>query len=92
MTRTSKATATLAALTTTGVGNFGDGRINADAPSKGHFEGRLRNAKGEPLTIGGLWGLRFPTGSLNAVPGVLYFTAGINDEHDGLLGDAFPEG
>jgi uncharacterized protein (TIGR03118 family) len=73
------------------VGNFGDGHINA-YDRAGHFEGRLLNAAGEPLTISGLWGLRFPAGSLNAVPGALYFTAGINDEHDGLFGDLVPQG
>jgi uncharacterized protein (TIGR03118 family) len=74
------------------VGNFGDGHINAYDRSSGHFEGQLRNASGAPLTIPDLWGLRFPTGSLNAVPGALYFTAGINDEHDGLFGNIVPKG
>jgi uncharacterized protein (TIGR03118 family) len=72
------------------VGNFGDGLVNAYDRS-GHFEGRLLNATGQPLIIPGLWGLRFPAGSLNAVPGALYFTAGINDEHDGLFGDLVPK-
>jgi len=71
------------------VGNFGDGRINAFAPSTGQLLGELRTSHG-PLTIPGLWGLRFPTGSLNAVPGALYFTAGINHEADGLFGDIIP--
>jgi uncharacterized protein (TIGR03118 family) len=74
------------------IGNFGDGHINAYDHSTGHFEGQLRNASGEPLTIPDLWGLRFPAGSLNAVPGALYFTAGINDEHDGLFGNLVPKG
>jgi uncharacterized protein (TIGR03118 family) len=74
------------------VGNFGDGHINAYDRSTGHFEGRLLNAQGQPLAIPGLWGLRFPTGSLNAVPGALYFTAGINDERDGLFGNLVPKG
>ena len=74
------------------VGNFGDGHVNAYDPVTGHFEGRLLNASGQPLTISGLWGLRFPAGSLNAVPGALYFTAGINDERDGLFGDLVPQG
>jgi uncharacterized protein (TIGR03118 family) len=74
------------------VGNFGDGHINAYDRSTGHFEGRLLNTTGQPLTISGLWGLRFPAGSLNAVPGALYFTAGINDEQDGLFGDLAPRG
>ncbi len=72
------------------VGNFGDGHINAFAPSTGQFLGRLQTSHG-PLTIPGLWGLRFPTGSLNAVPGALYFTAGLNHEADGLFGDIIPQ-
>jgi len=74
------------------IGNFGDGRINAYDRSTGHFDGQLRNASGDPLTIPDLWGLRFPAGSLNAVPGALYFTAGINGEQDGLFGDLVPQG
>jgi len=71
------------------VGNFGDGRINAFNPTTGQFLGQLRN-HGGPITISGLWGLRFPAGSLNVTPNALYFTAGINDEADGLLGDIVP--
>jgi uncharacterized protein (TIGR03118 family) len=71
------------------VGNFGDGRINAFVPSTGQFLGQLQSSHG-PVTISGLWGLRFPAGSLNVVPGALYFTAGINDEADGLFGDIVP--
>jgi len=71
------------------VGNFGDGRISAYNPATGQFLGQLRN-HGGPITISGLWGLRFPAGSLNAAPGALYFTAGPNDESDGLLGDIIP--
>jgi uncharacterized protein (TIGR03118 family) len=72
------------------VGNFGNGRINAFAPSTGQFLGQLKTSHG-PLTIPGLWGLRFPTGSLNTVPGALYFTAGLNHETDGLFGDIIPQ-
>jgi len=71
------------------VGNFGDGRINAFNPTTGQFLGQLRN-HGGPITISGLWGLRFPAGSLNVTPNALYFTAGTNDEADGLLGDIVP--
>jgi uncharacterized protein (TIGR03118 family) len=73
------------------VGNFGDGRINAFAPGTGQHLGVLRT-HGGPLTIPGLWGLRFPTGSLNVNPGALYFTAGPNHESDGLLGEITPVG
>jgi len=71
------------------VGNFGDGRINAFNPTTGQFLGQLRN-HGGPITIPGLWGLRFPATSLNVTPNALYFTAGINDEADGLFGDIVP--
>src|SRR6266550_2982207 len=71
------------------VGNFGNGRINAYDPTTGQFLGQLRN-HGGPITISGLWGLRFPAGSLNVTPNALYFTAGPNDEADGLLGDIVP--
>jgi uncharacterized protein (TIGR03118 family) len=71
------------------VGNFGDGRINAFDPSSGAFLGQLREAAG-PLTISGLWGLRFGTGAFGLDTNTLYFTAGINDEADGLLGDIVP--
>jgi uncharacterized protein (TIGR03118 family) len=74
------------------VGNFGDGHINIYEPSSGRFLGQLRNSAGDPITISGLWGLRFPTGSLNAAPNALYFTAGINHEQDGLFGDIVPNG
>jgi uncharacterized protein (TIGR03118 family) len=71
------------------VGNFGDGRISAFNPATGQFLGQLRT-HGGPITISGLWGLRFPAGSLNVTPGALYFTAGPNHEADGLLGDIVP--
>jgi uncharacterized protein (TIGR03118 family) len=71
------------------VGNFGDGRITAFDPATGQFLGELRSHHG-PITIPGLWGLRFPAGSLNVTPNALYFTAGPNDEADGLLGDITP--
>jgi uncharacterized protein (TIGR03118 family) len=71
------------------VGNFGDGRINAFNPTTGQFLGQLRK-HGGPITISGLWGLRFPAGSLNVTPNALYFTAGTNHEADGLFGDIVP--
>ena len=38
------------------VGNFGDGRINA-FDSDGNFLGMLKDAKGKPIKIEGLWTL-----------------------------------
>jgi len=53
------------------VGNFGSGQINAYNATTGDFRGQLQNSQGEPLTIIGLWGLRFPAGSLSVTPGAL---------------------
>ena len=73
------------------VGNFGSGQINAYEATSGEFRGQVRNTNGDPLTIAGLWGLRFPTTSLNVTdPNALYFTAGINKEADGLFGTLKP--
>ncbi|WP_127353929.1 TIGR03118 family protein, partial [Actinacidiphila soli] len=67
------------------VGNFGDGHINAFDLRTGHFEGTLKDRKGHPIEIPGLWGLLRGTdrsGGRDAV----WFAAGINDEANGLLG------
>jgi uncharacterized protein (TIGR03118 family) len=72
------------------VGNFGNGHINAYDPVTGLHLGSLRTADGHRIVIPDLWGLRFPAGSLNVVPGALYFAAGINNEKDGLFGDIVP--
>jgi len=67
------------------IGNFGDGRINVFTMD-GQFAGQLK-AHGRTITIRGLWALRFPPATATAVdPNRLYFTAGPNDEKDGLFG------
>ena len=67
------------------IGNFGDGRINA-FDDNGRFLGALRGRNGQPIVIEGLWSLLF--GSFTgADPEDLYFTAGPNDESDGLIGE-----
>lgn len=71
------------------VGNFGAGTImvfNAD----GEFRGYLEDPKGQPVVIAGLWGLAFGNGGRAGVPEVLYFTAGLNGEADGLFGSIVP--
>jgi uncharacterized protein (TIGR03118 family) len=68
------------------VGNFGDGRINAYSPKNGHFRGTLRSETGSPISISGLWGLRFGNGVAGASPNTLYFAAGIVEETHGLFG------
>jgi len=72
------------------VGNFGDGHVNAyqELPD-GTWElvGTLRTADGKKLAIDGLWALEFGHGSpANGPLGTLFFTAGPNDESDGLFG------
>jgi uncharacterized protein (TIGR03118 family) len=72
------------------VGNFGDGRINAFDPTTGEHVGRLSNPVGGPVTIDGLWGLRFAPATPGAGPNTLFFTAGLNHEADGLFGEITP--
>jgi len=72
------------------VGNFGDGHVNAyqELPD-GTWElvGMLRTADGKKLAIDGLWALEFGHGSpANGPLDTLFFTAGPNDEEDGLFG------
>lgn len=68
------------------VGNFGDGHILAFDPNTGSFLGQLSDAKGQALAIEGLWGLAFGNGNVAGPTNRLFFTAGINDEADGLFG------
>jgi uncharacterized protein (TIGR03118 family) len=74
------------------VGNFGDGQINAYA--KGHHDwhhvGTLRSTKGHKLVIDRLWALEFGNTGSNGDPNTLFFTAGPNDESDGLFGTITP--
>ena len=75
------------------VGNFGDGQINAYREMRnGHFEhrGTLHAAGHGKLSIEGLWALEFGNVGSNGNPDTLYFTAGINDEADGLFGTITP--
>src|SRR5207244_1051799 len=44
------------------VGNFGNGKINAFSLTTGVFLGTLGDADNNPVTIDGLWGLRFGNG------------------------------
>jgi uncharacterized protein (TIGR03118 family) len=76
------------------VGNFGDGQINAYALGHGHgpshHVGTLRSTGGGKLVIDGLWALQFGNGGSNGDPDTLFFTAGPNDESDGLFGTIKP--
>lgn len=68
------------------IGNFGDGHINA-YDADGRFLKELR-AHGNPIVIKGLWSITFPPAtSTNGIDvNALYFSAGPDDEADGLYG------
>jgi uncharacterized protein (TIGR03118 family) len=71
------------------VGNFGNGQINAyEEMPDGHFHhrGTLHAAEHGKLKIDGLWALEFGNTGSNGDPQTLFFTAGPNDEADGLFG------
>lgn len=68
------------------VGDFGDGTINAFDPTTFAFEGQLRDVNGNPIVIDGLWDLNFGNGANAGLKNSLYFSAGLNDEADGLVG------
>ena len=68
------------------VGNFGNGRINAYDLNTGEFLGQLRDQTNTPITIDGLWSLQFGNDANAGLHNELFFTAGINDEADGLFG------
>ncbi len=68
------------------IGNFGSGRIAAFNPVTFQFRGFLKNPDDSTIVINGLWALVFGN-SANAGPyNSLFFTAGINDEANGLFG------
>ena len=69
------------------VGNFGDGRISAFRGD--HFIGQLRGPGNRPVTIDGLWALLPGTAASGGV-GTVWFSAGPNDEQDGLVGQLIP--
>jgi uncharacterized protein (TIGR03118 family) len=66
------------------VGNFGDGHINA-FDSDGNFLDTIRGCDNKPLLLDGLWTLTLGGGAKSSSD-TLYFTAGPNQETDGLFG------
>ncbi len=70
------------------VGNFGDGQINAyelGANGKYTHKGELRE-NGHQIAIDGLWALEFGNGANAGPTNTLFFTAGPNEEANGLFG------
>jgi len=72
------------------IGNFGGHTIAAFNPVTGRFIGNMRNPNGSTLNIDGLWGLNFGNGGKAGPANTLFFTAGPDDETNGLFGTLTP--
>ena len=72
------------------VGNFGSGWIAAFNGFTYKFMGFLKNPDDSILTIDGLWSLTFGNDGGAGPANTLFFTAGINNEQDGLFGTLTP--
>ncbi len=68
------------------VANFGDGTISAYDANTHAFIDYLKGKNGKALKIDKIWGLVFGNGSSLGDKNALYFTAGPDDEVDGLFG------
>ncbi len=68
------------------VANFGSGTIAAFDPETSSFVDVMRNKNGKPIKIDKIWGLLFGNGESLGDANSLYFTAGPNDEKNGLFG------
>jgi uncharacterized protein (TIGR03118 family) len=73
------------------IGNFGNGQINAYDSSTGTFVDKVRNPHGQAIVIDGLWSLKVGNGGNGGLADTIYFTAGPNDEEDGLFGALSPQ-
>jgi uncharacterized protein (TIGR03118 family) len=82
------------------IGNFGDGHINGFNATTGAFIGPMHygqstpGLQGKPVVIDGLWALKVGNdhNGKSGYANTLYFTAGPNDEADGLFGALRPDG
>jgi uncharacterized protein (TIGR03118 family) len=72
------------------VGNFRSGWIAAFNGFTHKFIGFLRNPDNSLVTIDGLWSLTFGNDANAGPANTLFFTAGINNENDGLFGTLTP--
>jgi uncharacterized protein (TIGR03118 family) len=72
------------------VGNFGGHTIAAFNSVTGRFIGNMRNPNGSILDIDGLWALNFGNGGKAGPANTLFFTAGPDDETNGLFGTLTP--
>jgi uncharacterized protein (TIGR03118 family) len=72
------------------VANFGDGTIAAYDLETRNFIDTIRSNNGEPVKIDKIWGLLFGNGESLGDTHALYYSAGPNDEQDGLFGSLRP--
>jgi uncharacterized protein (TIGR03118 family) len=72
------------------IGNFGNGAINAYNATTGEFIDKIRDSHGQAILIDRLWSLRVGNGGNGGKTDTVYFTAGPNDEQDGLFGTLTP--
>jgi len=72
------------------IGQFGDGTVAAFNPLTGRFLGNVLKPDGSTFAVPGLWELVFGNDGAGGFGKILFFTAGINDEQDGLLGALTP--
>jgi len=72
------------------VGQFGSGQILVFDAVSGRFKGTLNDANNKPIVIDGLWDIAFGSGGTSGSATALFFTAGLNDEADGLFGTITP--
>jgi uncharacterized protein (TIGR03118 family) len=68
------------------VGNFGSGTIDAFNILTHSFDGQLMDINNSVITIDGLWALSTGNNGNGGSTQKLYFTAGPNEESDGLFG------
>jgi uncharacterized protein (TIGR03118 family) len=68
------------------VANFGDGSIAAFDMKTGKFHDFLRDRNHQQLNLDGIWGMVFGNGVSLGQADALYYTAGPNNEQDGVLG------
>lgn len=68
------------------IANFGDGTIAGYDLATGADLGYLRDANGDVISIDGIWGLTFGNGVMLGDANALYFTAGPDEERDGIFG------
>ncbi len=68
------------------VGNFGDGKINAFDAATGAPIGRVADSTGAAFAAPGLWAIAFGNDAHNQPHNTLFYTAGLNNEANGVYG------